>query len=35
MGDAGTKSYKLGVCGLICVILGVFNVKKFANHNVY
>lgn len=32
MGDPGTKSYQKGVCGLICVSIGVLEVKKFENH---
>lgn len=31
MGDPGTKSYQMGVRGLICVSLGVLDVKKFEN----
>lgn len=29
MGDPGTKSYQIGVCGLLCVSSGVIDVKKF------
>ena len=32
MGDPGTKSYQMGVHGLICVSLGVLDVKRFENH---
>ena len=32
IGDPGTKSYQMGVRGLICVSLGVLEVKKFENH---
>lgn len=32
MGDSGTKSYQLGICGLICLSFGVLQVKKIENH---
>lgn len=31
-GDLGSKSYQMGVHGLICVSLGVLDVNKFGNH---
>lgn len=33
MGEIWTKSYEMGGnCGLICVSLGVFDMKKPGNH---
>ena len=32
MGDSGTKSNQRGVHCLICVSLGVLDMKKFENH---
>ena len=32
MEHPGAKSYQMGVCGIICVSLGVLGVKKFKNH---
>lgn len=31
-GTLGTKSYKMGLCGLICVSSDVLDVKKFEKH---
>ena len=30
-----TKSHQMGTCGLICVSLGILDVKIFVNYTVY